>query len=173
MKQNNKESLCEQKIILCRGIQGSGKTTYAKQWVLEDPENRVRFNNDDIRNMLGKYWVTSREPLVSHLKKSFLNHSMLEGYDIIIDNMNLNNREVEFYQSIVKVHNDLVEQYRKNDPDEKDTGFKYEIEFKDFFIPLEECIKRDSLRENPIGEEIIRNTYNKYKHIIEGSNETN
>lgn len=98
---------------------------------------------------------------------------MLEGYDIIIDNMNLNNREVEFYQSIVKVHNDLVEQYRKNDPDEKDTGFKYEIEFKDFFIPLEECIIRDSLRENPIGEEIIRNTYNKYKHIIEGSNETN
>ena len=29
------------KIILCRGIQGSGKTTWAKQWVLEDPEHRV------------------------------------------------------------------------------------------------------------------------------------
>lgn len=152
------------KIVLCRGIQGSGKTTHAKQWVLEDPENRVRFNNDDIRNMLGKYWVTSREPLVSHLKRAFLNHSMLEGYNIIIDNMNLNNREVEFYQAVVKVHNDLVEQYRKNDPD---AGFKYEIEFKDFFIPLEECIRRDSLRENPIGEEIIRNTYKKYKDIIE------
>ena len=27
------------KIILCRGIQGSGKTTWAKQWVLEDPEH--------------------------------------------------------------------------------------------------------------------------------------
>lgn len=25
------------KLILCRGIQGSGKTTWAKQWVLEDP----------------------------------------------------------------------------------------------------------------------------------------
>ena len=45
------------KIILCRGIQGSGKTTWAKQWVLEDPEHRVRFNNDDIRNMLGKEHV--------------------------------------------------------------------------------------------------------------------
>lgn len=51
------------KLILCRGIQGSGKTTWAKQWVLEDPEHRVRFNNDDIRNMLGKYWVPSRENL--------------------------------------------------------------------------------------------------------------
>lgn len=31
---------------------------------------------------------------------------------------------------------------------------------------LEECIHRDSLRENPIGEEVIRNTYNKYKNLI-------
>lgn len=26
------------KLILCRGIQGSGKTTWAKQWVLEEQE---------------------------------------------------------------------------------------------------------------------------------------
>ena len=59
------------KIILCRGIQGSGKTTWAKQWVLEDPEHRVRFNNDDIRNMLGKYWVPSREGLIKDLRGYF------------------------------------------------------------------------------------------------------
>ena len=41
------------------------------------------------------------------------------------------------------------------------------LEFKDFFIPLEVCIERDSKRDNPIGEEVIRATYNKYKHIIE------
>lgn len=155
------------KMILCRGIQGSGKTTWAKQWVLEDPEHRVRFNNDDIRNMLGKYWIPSRESLVSHLKKSFLNYSMFKGYDIIIDNMNLNNQEVEFYEASVKVHNDLVEQYRKYNPEEGSSGFKYEIEFKDFFIPLQDCIERDSKRPNPIGEEVIRKTYEKYKHIIE------
>ncbi len=60
------------KIILCRGIQGSGKTTWAKQWALEDPEHRVRFNNDDIRNMLGKYWVPSREDFSKKLEKCFL-----------------------------------------------------------------------------------------------------
>ena len=60
------------KLILCRGIQGSGKTTWAKQWVLEDPEHRVRFNNDDIRNMHGKYWVPSREHHVSDIKKDFI-----------------------------------------------------------------------------------------------------
>lgn len=48
-------------LIICRGIQGSGKSTWAKQWCHEDPEHRIRFNNDDIRNMLGDYWVPNRE----------------------------------------------------------------------------------------------------------------
>ena len=82
------------KIILCRGIQGSGKTTWAKQWVLEDPEHRVRFNNDDIRNMLGKYWVPSREGLIKDLRNLFLWESMSYGFDVVIDNMNLNPKEL-------------------------------------------------------------------------------
>ena len=34
---------------------------------------------------------------------------------------------------------------------------------------LQDCIDRDSKRPNPIGEEVIRKTYEKYKDIIEGS----
>lgn len=141
------------KLILCRGIQGSGKTTWAKQWVLEDPEHRVRFNNDDIRNMLGKYWVPSRENLVSDIKKDFMVSAMEFGYDIVIDNMNLNPKEVEYYENLV----DSVLGYANC----------YSLEYKDFFIPLEVCIERDSKRENPIGEEVIRKTYERYKTIIE------
>lgn len=142
------------KIILCRGIQGSGKTTWAKQWVLEDPEHRVRFNNDDIRNMLGKYWVPSREHLVSDIKKDFIVSAMEFGYDIVVDNMNFNPKEIEYYENLV----------------DSTLGYMncYSIEYKDFFIPLEVCIERDSKRENPIGEEVIRKTYERYKSIIEG-----
>lgn len=43
---------------------------------------------------------------------------------------------------------------------------KYILEFKDFFIPLQDCIERDSKRPNPIGEEAIRKTYEKYKDIL-------
>lgn len=100
------------KIILCRGIQGSGKTTWAKQWVLEDPEHRVRFNNDDIRNMLGKYWVPDREVLVSALKTQFIITSMKKGYDIVIDNMNLNSKEVEYYELYIKSHNQVVDELK-------------------------------------------------------------
>lgn len=142
------------KIILCRGIQGSGKTTWAKQWVLEDPEHRVRFNNGDIRNMLGKYWVTSREHLVSDIKKDFMVSAMEFGYDIVVDNMNFNPKEIEYYENLV----------------DSTLGYMncYSLEYKDFFIPLEVCIERDSKRENPIGEEVIRKTYERYKTIIEG-----
>lgn len=143
------------KIILCRGIQGSGKTTWAKQWVLEDPEHRVRFNNDDIRNMLGKYWVPSREGLVKDLKGLFLQEAMAYGFDIVIDNMNLNPRELEYYERVLNDWNRVVRP-------------KYELEFKDFFIPLQDCIERDSKRPNPIGEEVIKATYEKYKSILEG-----
>jgi predicted kinase len=141
------------KLILCRGIQASGKSTYSRQWVLKDPLKRVRFSNDDIRNMLGKYWVPSREVLVLSMRDEFLNEALLNHYDIIIDNMNLNPNETEYYISRVKIFNNAQE-IEEN---------KYEIEYVDFRTPLEECIARDAQREHPIGEEIIRNTYEKYK----------
>lgn len=140
------------KIILCRGIQGSGKSTWARKWVLEDSEHRVRFNNDDIRNMLGKYWVPSREKIVTEIKKDFMINAMELGYDIVIDNMNLNSNEVTYYKDLAASTSRLIS--------------PYVVEFKDFFIPLEVCIERDSKRENPVGEEIIRATYERYKHII-------
>lgn len=153
------------KIILCRGIQGSGKTMFAKQWVLEDPEHRVRFNNDDIRNMLGKYWVPSREDLVKDLKNTFLWSSMSYGFDIIIDNMNLNPKELEYYNKILDNWNNPKETVSR-------AVFtvvrpKYNLEIKNFFTPLQECIDRDSKRLNPIGEKVIRNTYERYKDILE------
>lgn len=148
------------KIILCRGIQGSGKTTWAKQWVLEDPEHRVRFNNDDIRNMLGKYWVPSREGLVKDLKDLFLRKAMSYRFDIVIDNMNLNPKELEYYERVLNDWNNA------NEYAPTVIGPKYELEIKDFFIPLQDCIERDSKRPNPIGEEVIRKTYEKYKDIL-------
>lgn len=135
------------KIILCRGIQGSGKTTWAKQWVLEDPEHRVRFNNDDIRNMLGKYWVPSREPIITTMKNSFISGAAIFRMDVVIDNMNLNSKELDYWKDIARM-------------------FNYDLEIKNFFTPLQDCIERDSKRPNPAGEEIIRKTYEKYKDIL-------
>ncbi len=149
------------KIILCQGIQGSGKSTWAKAWANEDPEHRVRWNNDDIRNMLGKYWVTSREPIVTCFRKTFLNEAMNKGYDCVIDDMNLNPKTIQFYKGFVEDFNALMKQNH------------YQIEFKQFNTPLEICIERDSKREHPIGADVITETYNRYKDILKSWNESN
>lgn len=148
------------KIILTRGIQGSGKSTWARKWVEENPTHRVRWNNDDFRRMLGPYWIPERENLVSMGLSDFLNKAMLLGYDIVIDNMNLSPKHWKFVQNqICNFNNEIACRNLEK---------SYILEFRDFLdISLEECIKRDSKRENPIGKEVITETYNKYKNVIE------
>lgn len=146
------------KILILRGLQGSGKSTFARQWVDEDPNHRVRFNRDDVRNMLGKYWVPEREEVINQMYVAFLDQSMVEGYDIVIDNMNLNQSYIDEINKIVEEFNSWLGNY---------SIIKYEVEIKDFFhIPLQTCIDRDAQREHPIGENVIRRTYNKYKDKI-------
>ena len=136
------------KLIICRGIPASGKTFWAKQWVLEDPEHRVRINQDDIRLMLGKYWVPSREELVQHIQKEALIEALERGYDIVIDNTNLNKKVLDFYRALIIDHGN------------------HAIEYKDFFdTPLSVCIERDKNRDVQVSEKIIRNFYNNYKDI--------
>jgi predicted kinase len=144
------------KLIICRGIQGSGKSTWAKAWAKESPKTRVRFNWDDMRNMMGEYWVPAREDtgIMKTLRASFLDAMMNKGWDICIDNMNLNPKDWEFYEGLVKSFNEC------------NPSKQYEIEYVDFFTPVEECIRRDAMRPNPIGEAIIRATWRRYRHFI-------
>lgn len=135
------------KLILCQGIQGSGKSTWAKAWAKEDPEHRVRLNYDDLRNMMGEYWVPSREKMLKDIEQAFLNKAVLSGYDIVIDNMNLNPKTIAYYEEWAKQYN-------------------YEFERVLFDTPVEECIKRDRDRPNPIGEVVIKRTWNTYRNYI-------
>lgn len=147
------------KIIILRGLQGSGKSTWAKKWVNENPEHRLRFNRDDIRNMLGKYWVPSRESLIDSMYWNLLEQATSSGYDIVIDNMNLNEKYIDEVNTFIEETNLWLEQALAD--------FKYEVEIKDFFhVPLQTCIDRDAQRENPISERVIKNTFNKYKDKI-------
>ena len=136
------------KLIICRGIPASGKSTWAKQWVLEDPEHRVRINQDDIRLMLGKYWVPSREKLVQEIQFDAIVEALCRKFDVVIDNTNLDKKVLEKFDRLIKTFED------------------YEIEYKDFFdTPLSVCIERDKNRDLQVSEKIIRNFYNNYKDI--------
>ena len=80
---------------------------------------------------------------------------MGEGYDIVVDNMNLNSKTCAELEKIVK---DFNENYTYD--------WKYKVEYKDFFIPVEECIRRDAMRPNPIGEKVIRDTWKRYRNLV-------
>ena len=134
------------KLIICRGLPASGKSTWAKQWVLEDPEHRVRINQDDIRLMLGKYWVPSREKLVQEIQFDAIVEALSREFDVVIDNTNLNKKVLDQFNRLIK------------------TFENYEIEYKDFFdTPLSVCIERDKNRDLQVTEKVIRNFYNNYK----------
>lgn len=124
----------------------SSKSTWAKQWVLEDPEHRVRINQDDIRLMLGKYWVPSREKLVQEIQFDAVVEALSKEFDVVIDNTNLNKKVLDGFDRLIKTFED------------------YEIEYKDFFdTPLSVCIERDKNRDLQVTEKVIRSFYNNYK----------
>lgn len=135
-------------IILVRGIQGSGKTTLAKNLVKYD-NKLVRINRDDIRAMLCTEWTYAFESIVIKMQLSMVKAALDKGYSVVIDDVsNLNEKTI----------NRL-----------KQTFPNTEIQLKDICLltDVNECIRRDALRENPIGEKVIRETYNRYIDVIE------
>lgn len=113
--------------------------------------------------MLGKYWVPSRESVVKSMKDTFVMHSMTRGFNIVIDNMNLNPKEVQSFKDIITVYNTDKDDRKKEGTLNDIDDFRYELEFKDFKTPIDVCIERDSKREHPIGAKVITETYNRYK----------
>lgn len=135
-------------LIVCKGLPASGKTTWSRDWVEQDPTQRVRVNRDDIRRMLGPYWVPSREQLVTHIEHSMIRNSLLEQFDVVVDATNFRATE-ESMATLLRswgiVHVKII--------------------FQDFtHVSLEQSIQRDAVREGDekVGEHVIRRMYEKY-----------
>jgi len=149
---NKKNSMDnKKKFYIYQGLQGSGKSTAARKFVLEDPDNRIRVNRDEIRLMMGKPFNPNLENIVTKIENAALTAAFKSGKDVISDNMNLNS----------KIRKGLEKMARK---------YGYVVEYRFIYTPLEVCIERDSKREHPVGEKVIRDTYEKYKTYIEAHN---
>lgn len=137
----------KRKVFMTIGLIASGKSTYAKNLVKENP-NIQRVSRDDIRSMTTDYQFTSEnEKIVDKLYRSLIETYLISTTkDIIMDEQNLNvERKEEFKKWILSI--------------EPDVEF-IEIEFP---ITLGEAIERDSKRERPIGKSVIKQTYQKYE----------
>ncbi len=127
MRKSNKNM---KTLLVLIGLPGSGKSTYAKEWVKEDPENRVRYNNDDFRTMILKTWENKPNQVVIESKIALLKTWMRMGLDIVVDNTNLMPYEIESYKVLVR---DFPE---------------YEVILKIIDTPLEICKERNQTRDS-------------------------
>jgi predicted kinase len=146
-----------QKAILTKGLIASGKSWWAKEF-LKQNKNYKRVNRDLIRFCLSDYqFDDENEKLVQKVWKQVVKEILEFGYNLVVDEQNLNPKtrksNIDYIKSIV--------------PD-------IEIEIKNFPITLEEAIMRDKLRDFVIGEKVIKRTWHKYKdeliEMLEDSN---
>lgn len=129
------------KMIILAGLPGAGKSTLAKKMVKQDP-TYVRVNLDDIRNMLGTSDF-NKEKLVEQIELVSIGYAFNQKYNVIVDDTNLNPKKINKLKAIAKQYN-------------------AEVDYKLISTDVEECIRRDALRERPVGEDVIRRFYEKY-----------
>ena len=137
----------KQEMVILRGLQGSGKSTYAHNWVAEDPDWRFRVNRDDIRQAsYNKLWGLShqQEGVVSNAEVALATMALDNALSVVIDATNLRARVVREWYALAD---------------------KYDIPVRvvDIDVPLEECIARDLDRGfKRVGEDVIRSYYDRY-----------
>lgn len=130
-------------MLFLKGLPGSGKSTFAINYCTLYTSFE-RLNKDDIRLELGNPgWSEEFEKKVLALQRSRGLKALQEGKSLIIDDTNFAEKHKNFWKNL-----------------SNSMGVEFEEKF--FDTPLEECILRDSKREKPVGEVVIKGMYNKY-----------
>jgi predicted kinase len=77
-------------LLIARGLPASGKTTWARNWVAEDPERRARINRDDTRTALhGGHRGRATEDQVTTATHAAITALLASGVSVISDDTNL------------------------------------------------------------------------------------
>jgi predicted kinase len=131
------------RIIFIRGLPGSGKSTHSKNYIEQNP-NIIRVNKDDIRALMGyTKFNKQKEKLVVECEYNMAQEAITRGFDVLVDDTNLNPYHKNRYENLARMAD-------------------AEFEIIEIDTPIEECIRRDSLRERSVGEEVIRNMAKKW-----------
>ena len=139
------EEILKKQIIMTVGLPGSGKTTWAKNFMEENPGSYKRVNKDDLRSMLdlGKY-SKKNERFVLYMRDCAIAKALDGGWNVIVDDTNLSPKHQVKLEEIADQH-----------------GAKVMVQdFTD--VSVKECIKRDLQRPNSVGTKVIWDMYLRY-----------
>lgn len=130
------------KLLMLKGLPGSGKSTYAKKLVEESDYYRV--NKDDLRAMVhNSRWGKERERFILRWRDQLVRDSLDAGKNVVVDDTNLAPKHEETLRQIAK-----------------DNRAIFEVRF--FDTPVEVCIERDLKRPNSVGAKVIMDMYNQF-----------
>lgn len=131
------------KVIILKGLPASGKSTWAKKQIDENPGMYKRVNKDDLRLMLdNSKWSKDNEKFVLKMRDTIILEALEEGKHVIVDDTNLHEK-----------HEVRIRQITKG---------KASVEVKEFNEDPEVCIKRDLARANSVGQDVIMDMYNNF-----------
>lgn len=133
------------KLIICRGLPASGKSTFAKRLVARDPAVFMRVNRDDLRSSIYGGWHQETENTVRGVRNSMIREGLKRGLTVISDDTNLPLKTVKELVNIAR-----------------SVGAEWAIE--DFTnVSVEECIKRDgSRRDGWVGKDVILGMHKRF-----------
>jgi predicted kinase len=132
------------KLILTKGLPASGKTTWAKEYIQKYPET-ANICKDDLRLQLGS--TNKREKRVIKVRDLLTEYYFEQGYSVIWSDTNLNPVHIRRATELAAKH-------------------QLELVVQDFTnISLAECIKRDLVRSNSVGQQVIEQMYYDYLHL--------
>lgn len=139
------------KIIICRGLPGSGKTTWAKNYIKQNVfSNIIRVNRDDIRKMFGISYNEFAERFVKEIEKDVITKALNAGYDVIVDDTNIYPSGAELIKKAI----------------EESVFETVPIQFQNFFdTPIETCLERQESRneDERVPEQRLRQFYDYYE----------
>lgn len=144
-------------VIVLRGVPGCGKTTWAKEFIKARPWYK-RVGRDILRQMFdfGEY-DSDNEKFIRHMRKKIIRECLGEGHSVISDDTNLKERDIRDIKDAAEVYSHVIGVRR---------FVAVPIRIVEFDTPLEECIRRDAERTQPVGADRITEMYNKYYRVV-------
>jgi predicted kinase len=136
------------KILILIGIPGSGKSTWAKDYVKYN-DNWIRVNRDDFREMLKTAQVCENkiEDMITELVNQTIENALMKRLNVIVDNTNLK----------VKYINDIIEKFK----------YSADIDYRVFDVSIDKAIERDNNREKKVGSLVINKMNKEYKILMD------
>lgn len=130
------------------GIPAAGKSTWSKEFVRKNPDY-VRINRDDFRYMLKDqgFCEPKIEDMITQLVLNTIDVALDRRLNILLDATHVKSRYIE----------DMI----------KYVEYRADVEFMVFDISFEKAVERDSLRERPVGEEVIKKMFEDYTILMD------